>query len=133
MKISFVLFFIAFTNLIFCQVSEKILNDNFIKSLTIYETVYLIEYKNLNTNEIREIAIDDWDFHEAYIIENNILLPEELEPLDKFFNVSDLIKNNNSRYFEFKNSKALEILNKNYISNDKLILFEKKHDIQNVI
>ncbi|MEO5776416.1 MAG: hypothetical protein ABIQ27_05905 [Flavobacterium sp.] len=133
-KLIFIVF-ITFSNLIFSQVSEKILNDNFLNLLESDQACYLINFEDLNTNEIKEICILDNAFISAFEIENNIIHDETkcCDYLERYFYATNLIKKNGSRNFKFKNPKSLEILNENYISYDELNEFNKRLTINLII
>jgi hypothetical protein len=127
--------FITFSSFAFSQVSEKILNDNFLTLLESTQACYLITFEDINTKEVKEICILDDDFIKAFEIENNIIHDENkcCDYLERYFNSTNLIKKNGSRNFKFKNPESLEILNEYYISNNQLNEFKKRVDINSII
>lgn len=124
---TFLIFIVS--NLMFGQASEKVMNDNFLKLLNTNRAVYLVKFWNLNTNEIKEICIEDYDFIEAYEIEHKTSFKDSVksnsQSYEWYFKAVDFIKSNNSRTFSFQNTKSIEILNSYYISDEDITEFKK--------
>lgn len=121
-KIILFLFF-SLSNLIYSQVNEKILLDNFIKSVKTWNDeryIYLlINFKDLNCNLTREICIKKSDLRYALAKEHTISMNE----------AQIMLGNYNSRYFEFKNIDAIAILNKYYYFKNEINDFKKNVNI----
>ena len=84
----------------------------------------VIKFKNLNTNETREICIEGEKLIFAIYAEYNLERgkAEDFDKLDK------IIFDNKSRYFEFKNPKAIERITEESYSEKELKKLEKKVD-----
>lgn len=125
-KIIFILLF-NLPNLIYSQVDEKILHDNFIKSVKTWngeEHIYLlINFKDLNSNLTREICIQKSNLRYALAKEHNISINE----------ARIILENYKSRYFEFKNIDAIAILNKYYYFKNEINDFKKNVNINAIV
>jgi hypothetical protein len=127
MKKIILLLFLSLSNLIYSQVDEKILHDNFITSVNTWngeEHIYLlINFKDLNNNLIKEICIIKSELRNALACEYSI---SENEAHTKLGNYK-------SRYFEFKSNEAISKLNKYYYSENQINEFEKNVTIDKII
>lgn len=125
-KIIFLLFF-SLSNLIYSQVDEKILYDNFITSVNTWngeEQIYLlINFKDLNNNLIKEICIIKSELRNALAYEYSISENEAHTKLENY----------KSQYFEFKNIDAITILNKYYYSENQFNEFKKNVNIDKIV
>lgn len=125
-KIILFLFF-SLSNFIYCQVNEKILHDNFIKSVETWngeENIYLlINFKDLNINLTKEICIQKSDLRDALAYEYTISKNEAHTKLENY----------KSRYFEFKNLDAITILNKYYYSENEINDFKKNVNVDIIV
>ncbi len=81
----------------------------------------VITFKNLITNETREICVEGEQLVFAIVKENSI----EYDDYDK---IDKLISENKRRYFEFRNTKAIEDLTGEIYSEKELRELEKKVD-----
>jgi hypothetical protein len=118
------LFFIAFTNLIFSQENKNLLHANFVEAMNTTNNIFIIiNVKDLNTNEIREICTTNNQLREATKVENSITFDEAF----------DLLQKNKSRYFEFENKEALKIFNANNFSKNDLLEFEREIKVDDII
>lgn len=119
--------FYFFSNLIYSQVDEKILHDNFITSVSKWngeENIYLlINFKDLNNNTTKEICIHKSDLRDALVYEHNINIKEAQTKLENY----------KSRYFEFSNIEAIIKLNKYYYSESEINEFKKNVNIETTI
>jgi hypothetical protein len=127
MKKIILLLFFNLSNLIYSQVDEKILHDNFITSVNTWngeEHIYLlINFKDLNSNLTKEICIQKSDLRNALAYEHTISKNEAHTKLENY----------KSRYFEFKNTDAIAILNKYYYSEKEINEFKKNVNIDNIV
>ena len=124
MKSLFILFFIAFANLIFSQENNSVLQANFIRAMiTSNEIFIIINVKDLNTKETKEVCTTNEDLRNATEIEKSISYDEAFK----------LLQRNKSRDFEFKNKESLEIFILNYFSKIDLLKFEKEFEIDDLI
>lgn len=125
-KIILFLFF-SLSNLIYCQVDEKILHDNFIKSVENWngeDHIYLlINFKDLNSNLTKEICIQKSDLRDALAYEHTISKNEAHSKLENY----------KSRYFEFKSIDAITKLNKYYYSENEINEFKKNVTIDIIV
>ncbi|WP_298392937.1 hypothetical protein [Flavobacterium sp.] len=125
-KIIFLLFF-SLSNLIYSQVDEKILLDNFITSVNTWngeEHIYvLINFKDLNTNLIKEICIIKSELRNALACEYSISKNEAYTKLENY----------KSQNFEFKNIDAITILNRYYYSENQFNEFKKNVNIDKIV
>ena len=118
------IFFILIPLLTFSQVQDEIYL-NYLKAARNNSTFQLnlvIKYKNLNTNEIREICIEGEQLMFAYWRENNLAFGKD-ESFDKYYK---MLLENKLRYFEFKNTKALESITSDSYSEAEYSKMEKK-------
>ena len=81
----------------------------------------VITFKNLLTNQTREICVEGEQFVSAIRKENNL----EYDDYDK---IDKIISENKLRYFEFKNTKAIERLTGEIYLEKELHKLEKKVD-----
>lgn len=127
MKRILVIFYFTFSNLIYSQVSEKMLYDNFIKSVNTWngeDYIYvLINFKDLSNNSIKEICIQKSDLKKAIEYEYTISKVEAHSKLENY----------KTRNFEFKNLEAISILNRYYYSENEFNEFIKNVTIDGII
>lgn len=111
------------SNYLFCQVSEKILFENFKETMSIVnEAFIIINVTDLNTNITKE-----------YCTTNSILI----KAIQNELNVSESkaykrIRKTKNLNFEFKEKNALELF-KNSYSLIEINDFEKKVEIEKII
>ena len=123
MKKTFVIFFVTFSILIFSQENNSALQANFVEAMNTENNIFvIINVKNLNTNEIKEVCVTNADLRNATKIEKSITYNDSFELLQKC----------RSRDFEFKNKESLHFFNTNYSKND-LLKFEQEIDIDNFV
>lgn len=118
------------------QVDEKKLTENFMDLLNTNHSLYLINFENLKTHEIKEICIMDYDFIEAFEIEHKISFRDSVDNSDadeSYFKATAYIKKNGSRNFGFENPRSLEILNSFYISDTEMQEFKKRIDVEKLV
>lgn len=103
--------------------SDSIKYSNYLKVIDIsgtFSPFVVINVKNMNTNEIKEICT------------KTNFLQGALHKEYKTRNIEDLIKNKN-RYFEFKDTSALNNIGFEQYSNKKFLKFKKDNKIDSLI
>lgn len=127
MKKIILLIFFNLSNLVYSQVDEKTLQNNFITSVNTWngeEYIYLlINFKDLNNNLIKEICIMKSDLRDALAYEYAISKNEAHTKLENY----------KSRYFDFKSIDAIAILNKYYYSEKEINEFKKNVNVDNIV
>lgn len=117
MKNLFVLFFVTFSNLILSQDNNSVLQANFVQAMNTYNNIFIIiNVKDLNINEIKEVCLTNEDLRNVTKLEKSITYDE----------ASELLQESKSRDFEFKNKEALEMILHHYYSK-KYLLNNKTH------
>lgn len=124
MKYLFVLFLFGFSNLVFSQDKNNVLQSNFIQAMnTLNDIFIIINVKDLNTNEIKEVCLTNEDLRTATKLEKSITYDEAFELLQK----------SKSRDFEFKNKEALEMIFYNYYPEKYLLNNKLQISINKII
>ena len=121
MRILFVIIIFLTTNLIKGQENELYLNYlTAVYNESTFQYFTVIKYKNLNTSQVKEVCIQGEDLRLALRKELN--LNHEGKDYDK---LQEILKNNNERYFEFKNIEAIAIFETNEYTVNQLKRYEK--------
>lgn len=125
-NISLILFFLLFSLFSFSQEEDELyLNYLFAaRNGSTFQINLVIKYKDVNTNNTREICIEGEQLMFAFWKENNLVFGKN-DSFDKYYK---MLLENKSRYFEFKNPKALESITLDYYSENELKEMEKKVD-----
>ncbi len=96
------------------------------KNNSTFQLNLVIKFKNLNTNSLREICVEGEQLMFAYWHENNL----DFGATESFEKYYEMLNENKSRYFEFKNSEAIETIENDSYSEAEYIKFEKKIDFE---
>ena len=121
-----ILFCLTFTLFSFSQNEDELyLNYLFAaRNGSTFQINLVIKYKDLNTNETREICIEGEQLMFAFWKENNLAFGDN-DSFDKYYK---MLLENKSRYFEFKNPKAIESITLDYYTENELKQMEKNVD-----
>lgn len=125
------LLFLSFVSLSFAQ-NEDDIYLNYLVAARNNSTIQfnlVINFKNLITNETKEICIEGEQLLFALYQENNL----EFDEGKHFDKIDKLLSENKSRFFEFKNPKAIERLNFYSYSNKEFKDFKKNIDFDEIV
>jgi hypothetical protein len=120
------IFFLIFSLFSFSQEEDELyLNYLFAaRNGGTFQINLVIKYKDVSTSETREICIEGEQLMLAFWKENNLVFGDN-DSFDKYYK---MLLDNKSRYFEFKNPKALESITVDYYTENELKEMEKKVD-----
>ena len=127
MKKIILIFFLSFSNLIFCQIEDSIKLKNYVLAVNNFNSTmpYFVVFKckDLNTNLIKEVCV----------LSSDLIYSISEEKKITHFEAFELAIKNESMYFEFKNVKSLERLNMITYSKDEFNNFKRKKRVKKLI
>jgi len=132
MKILIIKFFFSILILNLC-LSTDLENEKYLNYLaaareanSTYQFNLVIKYKNLNTEKTREICIDGFQLVSALCKENNFEFMKDADKIDS------ILVSKKDRYFEFKDSVAINRLTFEEYSVEEFEEFNRKVDFKKV-
>ncbi|MDI9256866.1 hypothetical protein [Flavobacterium sedimenticola] len=132
MKVLTITFFLL--TLLSFNSRQDLENDKYLNYLTAarnagstYSFNLVIKYKNLNSGIVREICVESDQLIYAICDENNLQFPENSDKIDS------IVVSKKDRYFEFKDTAAINRLTFEEYSIEEFEEFNRKVDFKKVV